>query len=434
MKRTILQLLLIAALSSAAAVAQINCASGPASQKLVCEFPYAAGLLTNDTALGTSAGVTAQQASAVQQATIFNSAIATQVSQLPLASSSAGTVVLYKAGVPVTFDNLGPIMTDRAQTVGKHRLYLGFSASQFVFTDIDGISLGQLQLGYKSTAYYPGTTTLQSTTYTNETTNLNLRINQYIGVATFGLSNRIDVSAIVPWERITLSAFKHNSTSWLVDASNVLLKSGYSNPSTYTPGSAVGVGDVTVNTKAELWRGEHATVAGAMNVRIPSGDDLNLLGSGAWGFNPYIVYSYLWKMSPHVKMGYQWNTTTELNYQYDSNGIATKKALPGGMQYDAGVDWAVHRRLTLAFDALGNEYLNAPRLVNSTSTVSTTTSTITLNTSAASTASYSITNFSSGFKWNPAKNLVYTANVLFQLNNNGMRSRPTPMLGLSYKF
>jgi hypothetical protein len=432
MKSRTLQLLMLVVLSTSGAMGQINCTSGAASTKLVCEFPYAAGLLTNNTALGTSSGVQTQQTNAAKEATIFNSAIATQVSQLPLASSSAGTVVLYKAGVPVTFNNLGPIMTDRAQTVGKHKLFLGFTASQYVFTDIDGISLGSLPLGYLQTAYLPGTNTVQSTTYTTENTKLNFRINQFIGVATFGLSSRIDASVIVPWERVSIAAVTSNSTSYIVNGSNALIYGPYSNASTYTPGTATGVGDITFNLKSELWRGEHATVAAAMNVRTPTGDDLNLLGSGAWGYNPYVVYSYLWKIAPHVKMGYQWNTKTELNNPtYTAGG---NQALPGGMQYDAGADWAIARRLTIAVDLMGNEYLNAPRLQSTTNTVTTTTGTISLPTSVASTSSYSINNVSTGFKWNPAGNLVISANVLMQLNNNGMRSRPTPLLGISYKF
>jgi hypothetical protein len=37
-------------------------------------------------------------------------------------------------------------------------------------------------------------------------------------------------------------------------------------------------------------------------------------------------------------------------------------------------------------------------------------------------------------KWNPALSLVFSANLLTQLNNNGMRARPTPLLGIAYKF
>ncbi len=427
MKRRTLHLLLIAALSSTAALGQINCISGPASQKLVCQFPFATGVFTNASALGGTQGIQ----TAVQAAGVFNSAIGTQVSQLPLASASAGTVVVYKDGIPQTYNNLGPILTDRAQTVGRHRMFLGFTASQFVFTDIDGIPLGSLPFAYYVTAFQQGTNTVLSNTYTTEDTKLSFKINQFIGVATFGISNRIDVSVIVPIERVSLGATTFNSKSYILDSSNNLVFQ-YTNPNTYSPGSASGIGDLTFNGKAELWKGEHGTVSAGMNVRTPTGDDLNYLGSGAWGFNPYLVYSYLAKISPHAKIGYQWNTTTELNNPTDSAG--GNQSLPGGMQYNVGADWAILRHITVAADLLGNQYLNSPKLVRTTEPLPDTSTNVTLPTIVPGSSSYSINNLSTGLKWNQFRNLVLSGNVLFQLNNNGLRSRPTPLVGISYKF
>lgn len=431
MKRRTLQLLLLALLPSAGAIAQINCASGPAAQKLVCEFPFAAGVFRNDTALG---GTLDGIKNAEEAASVFNSAIAAQVSQLPLASASAGTVVLYRAGVPQTFNNLGPILTDRAQTVGKHRLFLGFTASQFVFTDIDGLTLKRLPFAYFETAFNPGTNNVISTTYTTETTNLNFRVDQFIGVATYGLTDRVDLTLIVPSERVSLGATTFNSKSFIVNTSNQLVYS-YSNKNLYSPGTASGIGDINFNVKGALWRGEHATVAAAMNFRAPTGDDLNYLGSGSWGFSPYVVYSYLWKVSPHAKIGYQWNTNTELNFQLNpSTSVGSNRSLPGGVQYDFGADWAIAKRLTIAGDLLGNQYLNTPSLISTKINLTTTTGTLPLASSISQNSSYSINNLSAGLKFNPAGNLVLSGNVLFQLNNNGLRARPTPLLGISYKF
>lgn len=434
MRYRTVQVLLLATLTSAGAMGQINCSSGPAAQKLVCEFPFSTGVLTNDTALGgsTSGNQSTGSQTAIQVATGINISIATQVSQLPLASASAGTVVLYKEGVPETFNNLGPILTDRAQTVGKHKFFLGGTFSQFVFTDIDGIKLGRLPFGYVQTAFLPGTHTLLSNTYTTENTKLSFKINQYIGVATLGLNDKMDVSVIIPIERVSLGATTGGAQSYIVNASNVKVFGPYSTPGTYSPGTASGIGDINFIYKSELWRGEHATASAAMQVRVPTGDDLNYLGSGAWGFNPYFVYSYLWKVSPHARIGYQWNTTSELN---NPSGLAGKNLnLPGGVQYDVGADWAAKKRLTIAGDLLGNQYMNTPRLVPTQTTITTTTGSIPLNSSVSQNSSYSINNASVGFKWNPAGNLVISCNGLFQLNNNGLRSRPTPLVGISYKF
>jgi hypothetical protein len=45
-----------------------------------------------------------------------------------------------------------------------------------------------------------------------------------------------------------------------------------------------------------------------------------------------------------------------------------------------------------------------------------------------------LNNFSAGLKIALFRNLVVSGNMLVQLNNNGLRSRPTPLVGISYKF
>lgn len=434
MIRRTVQIVLFTILCSAAAMGQIDCLSGSAAQKLVCEFPFSTGLFRNDTALGgTTSGIGSGALGAYQVAQAINIGIATQVSQLPLASASAGAVVVYHAGVPETFNNLGPILTDRAQTVGKHRLYIGFTASQFVFTDADGLSLKTLPFAFVATAYQPGTSTVVSNTYTTEQTNLRFKVDQFTSIATYGLTNRVDMSVIVPVEYVSLGAATTHSTSYTVNSSNQVVEGPYSNPDSYSSGTASGVGDIVVNGKGELWQGERGTVAVGMNLRTPTGDDRNLLGSGAWGFTPYLVYSYLAKISPHAKVGYEWNTKTELNNptgKSDGN-----KVLPGGMQYDVGADWALNRKLTLAGDLLGSQFLNTPELLEGTVTVQTQGSApLVLPASGSGITSYTINNASVGFKYNPARNLVLSVNGLFQINNTGLRSRPTPLVGISYKF
>ena len=432
MIRRTLQVLLMISLSSMGALGQIDCSPpSPSAQKLVCQIPFSTGVFSNNSSASAAAA-------ALKAVTAFNTAFATQVTQLPLASSSAGTVVLYKAGVPETFNNLGPILTDRAQTVGRHQLYLGSAATQFVFTDIDGITLGKVPFTYEATATDKTTGAVLSNTYTTEETNIHFRVDLLINVATFGLTSRLDFSAIVPYERVSIGAGTFDSNAYILNANNVVVFGPYSVPSTFTPGTAHGIGDVVFNGKGQLWRGEHAAVAAAVNVRTPTGDDQNYLGSGAWGVNPYVVYSYLSKVSPHVKVGYQWNTSTELNNPNQTSG--GNQALPGGVEYDVGADWAALKRVTLAGDLLGSQYVNSVKLAQTTTPLPTpVTNPVTppsteLPTIATETATYSINDLSAGLKWNPFRSLILTGNVLFQLNNDGLRSRPTPLVGISCKF
>ncbi|HTY83206.1 MAG TPA: hypothetical protein VMB19_03260, partial [Silvibacterium sp.] len=138
---------------------------------------------------------------------------------------------------------------------------------------------------------------------------------------------------------------------------------------------------------------------------------------------------------------YQWNSETELNPNLVRPG--TNLALPGGLQYDVGADWSATKKLTVAGDLLGNQFLNAPRLTHAYTKLSYTntpanqpppTATVYLPTVSLYNSSYWINDLSVGAKWNPWRNIIVTGNVLFQLNNVGMRARPTPLVGVSYKF
>jgi hypothetical protein len=441
MKRPILHLLLLAALPGSSAMGQvISCTSGPAVGKLVCEFPFSTGVLANASALGSSSSSASGAASAQTVATTINIGIATQLSQLPLASASAGTIEVYKAGVPETFNNLGPILTDRAQVIGKGKVFIGFTGSQYVFTKIDGIPLSSLTFSYSQNAYSQGSNpTLISTTYTSENTALSFRMNQLVGVATVGLSNRVDVSVIIPIERVSLGASTSNSKSYVQNAGSTTAIGPSSNPSIYAAGTASGIGDINFNVKGVLWNGERDTVSSGFTLRTPTGDDLNFLGSGAWGFNLYALYSHLAKVSPHAKVGYQWNTTTELNNPTLSFG--KNQSLPGGMQYDVGADWAAAKHMTVAADILGSQYLNTPIYVptksapiNVATSATTPATSQDLPSSTIENSSYNVSDLSAGVKINPLRDLVLSANVLIQLNDNGLHARPTPLLGISCKF
>ncbi|HEX3469760.1 MAG TPA: hypothetical protein VHT28_01135 [Silvibacterium sp.] len=422
MKKRTLQLLLLCCASSASAMGQIDCST---STKLVCQIPFSTGALNKNGSSVTGANSVAAG---------FNSAIATQVSQLPLSSSSSGTVVLYSNGVPQTYHNLGPILTDRAATIGKHHLFLSFTASQFYFTDIDGQSLGRIPFAYSAISD-------TSTVYTEENLDIHFKINQYVAIATYGVTNRLDVSMVLPIERVSIGTSSFNAQEFIVDTASNVGQGPFPAQPTNSRGTASGIGDILFAGKYIVKSEERSTFSVGLNMRTPTGDDRNYLGSGAWGTNPYAVFSYISRVSPHVRLGYQWNTTTELNPNLVRPG--SNLALPGGLQYNVGADWAWTKYLTVAGDLMGNQYLNAPRLTPTTialtfknppSAQPPPSTTVPLSTVTSFGSSYWINDISAGLKWNPYRDLILTGNVLFQLNNVGMRARPTPLVGISYKF
>ena len=56
-------------------------------------------------------------------------------------------------------------------------------------------------------------------------------------------------------------------------------------------GQASGFGDLVIRVKGSAFRKNSAGVAVGLDFRIPSGDALNLLGTGAPGLQPFVVVS-----------------------------------------------------------------------------------------------------------------------------------------------
>jgi hypothetical protein len=105
-----------------------------------------------------------------------------------------------------------------------------------------------------------------------------------------------------------------------------------------------------------------------------------------------------------------------------------KRNISSEALYTTGFDVVAFRSLTLALDLLGQKLFNMERLVN-----------IAAGTSNNPAAGFGmgpipIVNGSAGFKLNPVGQLVIAANLIFRLNEAGLRGRVVPMVSLSYGF
>ncbi len=118
---------------------------------------------------------------------------------------------------------------------------------------------------------------------------------------------------------------------------------------TDTVRSSAGIGDAIFRVKDAVWKGEASGLSTGADLRVPSGDELNLRGSGTTGFHPFGAFSYRRKyLSPHVNLGYQVNGSSVLAAQTN-----TPKHLPNSLTYAGGVDVRVLRSLGLNLDLVG---------------------------------------------------------------------------------
>lgn len=456
------------------------CPAGVASDKLVCLIPQVYGpnglvLINNNAqALGIASGF---QSGLPKALSPLNSSIARQTALLPLASPSSGIAFSWDAVSKVfvaTTDSYGPILGERSDTIGKYRVYVGFGYQFFQFSKNDGTDLKNLP------AVFTQPDTFASQVNGGTTCSLNppdspvnlgdcgfirdiittrnrvdLKLHQFTTFVTFGLTNRIDVSMAIPIENIHMGIRSDATIQNIsqtgdhefpsrpdcpVPPQTTCLQSSSSNVN-----SASGIGDITFRVKGMAWKGEKAGFALGVDVRVPTGDALNFLGSGAAGFTPFVVWSYRARLSPHAFVGYQVNGSS-ITAGDISNGAKDK--LPGQLIYSGGADVWLTKRVSAALDVVGQQVFQAQRFAfvgkfsrprecgnsqcNANELVPPPTPTD--PNLLTTTGSYNITNASIGAKIRPFGKFVVTGNVLLKLNDGGLRATAIPLVGFGYTF
>jgi hypothetical protein len=373
-----------------------------------------------------------------QSFTSVNTAIGAQIATLPFLSPGSGFIYNFNSEAGVfqrTTDSFGPVLTERAETIGRHKLYLGFSYQHFKFDKVDGINLdsfpGVLRHEQETGALYE-----KDAIVTRASIDLNM--NEFTAVATYGLSSRLDVSAAIPLVNAHFGLVSTATIDRVAPPDPVFGQAHYfdpNNPDGSTEAvyamknNATGIGDITLRVKWTALRGERTSLALLGDVRLPTGDALNLLGSGAVGVRPFVAFSYSGhRIAPHLNLGYQWNGRSVL--AGDPN-VNRKSNLPDAITYAAGVDIATTRHLTLAADFLGQHLFGATRVVPVTYTdaLGRTFPETRLENSSLELVSGAI-----GAKLNLNRTLLLTGNVIFRLNDAGLKAPVIPLVGLSWTF
>lgn len=485
--------------------AQVCPLNGSTSKKLVCLIPQIYGPFGFGTTQNPTQSVLyTGDFHAAHFGTDFlatfapiNQAVGIQVSQLPIASPSSGITFTFdkvtRLETPTTDESLGPILGERAGTIGRKRLFVGFSYQDFNFSTIDGQHIDNIPTVLQHQPFpaqppqipkCPVQTALTGTKYDGDpcfvrdyiqtTNSIHLRVHQYTIYVTYGITRHLDFSAAIPildvQMKVTSSAtiVPNSATPAMLNApGNVWHSFNPSNPvlapqcaktvpclqaSFSDSGSATGIGDVVLRGKYTVYQGERAGFAVGMDVRLPTGDETNFLGSGAVGVKPFGVFSYKARVSPHAEVGYEVNGGSTLagNTLVPSGPpLVAKGSLPNRFLYIVGADVVITKRLTGAFDIYGQRLFSAPEFApqpykdygncsGPTNADAVNCTVYTPGTThpdvAQRIADVNITSASLGLKLRAFSKLVFTGNVLLKLDDGGLRSRVVPLVGVSYSF
>ncbi len=369
----------------------------------------------------------------------LDSSIARQISLLPIASPASGFQYIFDPGLGAptrSAESLGPILTERAETIGRRRFYFALTYQYFSFDRMDGVDLKTMPAVFR----HEPTTSPFGNDYISTSTSINLKVNQFTAFGTFGLTDRLDVSVAIPLMNVHLAAVSDAKVVRVYTPPAGTPQPHYfdpSNPDGSTTNlyaannTASGIGDLTFRGKWTVKRfEEHGGLALAADIRTPTGDAYNLLGSGALGIRPFAALSfYTRRIAPHFNVGYQWNGSSVLAGRNILNG--DRGHVPNSLTSAAGVDIGATRRVTFAFDVLADRIFKGTRVsrITGSDALGQTYQDIQVRRS-----SFNMANGAAGVKINLGRTLLLTGNAIFRLNDAGLRARVVPMIGLSYSL
>jgi hypothetical protein len=366
----------------------------------------------------------------------FNIALATQLITVPFPSPASGYTYEFDETIGAysrSTQSFGPILTDRAETIGKGRFTFGFTYQNFNFDSIEGVALDSIPAVFTHDGAELGGGRSDVVITQNR---IRTEVSRFIGFFSYGLTDRFDVSVAVPIVDTSLSAVSDALIDRIGTSSNPLVhfyegtQGQVGDQREYrVSGSKSGLGDVLLRLKGTAVKSRSTAMGLIFDVRFPTGDEENLLGSGAWGVKPTFVLSWsLGRVSPHLNLGYQWNGESVLAGDIQS---MTKADLPDQFLYAAGLDVGLGSHVTVVFDVLGQRVSDSPRFVQTTFTAADGSM---LPQVGFENGSFSLHDAAVGLKLNLAGQLLLDANVLIKLDNAGLRDDISPLVAFEYGF
>jgi hypothetical protein len=413
----------------------------------------------------------------------FNTQLATQFATFPLGSSTGGLTYVFDESVG-TFRrgsaSFGPLFAERALTIGRRKLSAGFNYQRTSYRTFEGQDLdnGSIKFylrhqdcctfnllpnpPYSEFSLVPNGTRL-TVPFEGDIIEASLAMkattNTTALFANYGLTNRWDIGLAVPFVSVDLEASVTANIIRLVTATAPTVHTfDLNNPAaTQTrrrTGSATGIGDVVLRTKYRFLDTGGGGLAAGVDLRLPTGDEDELLGTGGTQVKFLgIVSTEHGRFGQHVNLGY---TVAEGHVAGTATALSPA-SIPDEFNYAGGVEYVATPRFTLMADIVGRTLRRVDRLTiaskrfeysaippglfNPTAQELVEAGFLTLPSTSSSfdefdprPGSLMLLLGTGGFKWNPFGNLLISGSVLFPLTDAGLRSKITTTFGVDCVF
>jgi len=409
----------------------------------------------------------------------LNVSLAQQLASFPIPSSSGGfTFAVNDRGEVVpTSSTFGPLFAERAVTIGRSKFNFGFSVQATSFSAFEGLDLedGELQFISQHNNCCPAATGVpsQPTDFTPEferdllssRLRANIDTNTTAFFANYGVTNRFDLGLAIPIVHVSLDAsvdgeILRTATAGVTPPLHSFDAAGSRTATFSDSGSATGLGDILLRAKYNFFRSGMSAFAGGLDLRLPTGDKDNLLGTGATQTQLYLIASGEYgRFSPHVNFGYTFSSgeASELAASATTSDLADLSIpptanvdpdpvdleVPDEVNYTVGISVAAAPRVTLGFDMRGRTVRDVPRFGLGNVTYANRgpgalpSTSITINNEVTLEPTNGNLNQLLGVvggKINLGGTFLLNISVLFAMNDAGLKPKPTPVIGFDYVF
>lgn len=364
---------------------------------------------------------------------LFNQQIVTQLATFPIGSSSGGFSFTFDPALGVfqrATDTFGPAFAERALTNGQGRVTFGANFQRSSYDSFNGRSLDDGDLTFylrhidSGGLFFEGDLVEAKLALDLDTTTTSFFVN-------YGVADNFDIAVTVPIINVGMEARVNARVLRLASGENSPIHSfdnGQTTRSLSQSGSKTGIGDILFRSKYRFYEAPGGGMAVGVDLRLPSGDAENLLGTGAAAVTGTLIGSSVHgRVAPHF------------NVSFTAAGDGDIVQTPNEFGYKVGVEYAAAPTVTLVTDLIGRSLLDAGRLELADTTWHYQNSagdpfTATLREYVRQSGSLNLLSLAVGGKFNVAGDTLLSANLLIALNDAGVTARVTPVIGLDFSF
>lgn len=331
--------------------------------------------------------------------------LAVRGTDFPVASTVPGLAFFYDPDTQLMMrtSSLGPVFSERADTVGKGRVEIGMSLLYGNLDDVDGGDIGEIR-----TAYNLGGGLVDSL----DVDDFSLQTWAISTYGTYGITDRWDVNLVVPVMYSDLDAEGFGAAG---------SPGGTTSGNSSAHEDALGIGDILVRTKYSLIKHERFGLAAGLNLRIPTGDEDDFQGLGDTTVTPLLVGSApIGRHSLHGSLGFEANAG-----QVDLSRF----------RYTFGFSVQALERLAILIDILGSSGIAGDELRFRDITALKAPAGVSIsNSSTFEVDRTDLIDLATGLKFQLWGNAVGYAGVIVPLNDDGLRATALPTGGFEWSF